>query len=189
MDDSNKKQFATLFYGLAEEYGGTITKNGVKLKFEALEKYTINDIVGAANWIIRNRKTTFPAVPTVKEFIDAINFQKNPLSIEDIAEMQAVFVISKIQVASYIDVVFEDPITKAIMTDRWPFVSWARNVLESEISWWKKDFIKLYKSYDNHVDAGLLIKDGDKKLIPASNLKKLIANNQTEQGERQSVKK
>lgn len=176
MDDSNKKQFATLFYGLAEEYGGNITKNGVKLKFEALEKYSIDEIVMAANWILKNRKTTFPAVPTIKEFIDAINFQKNPLGVEDIAEMQAVFVISKIQVASYVEVNFEDPITKSIMTDRWPFVSWARNVLESEITWWKKDFVKLYKSYSQHVDAGLLIDDGNKKLIPASRLKGLLSD-------------
>lgn len=177
MDESNKKQFATLFYGLAEEYGGNITKNGVKLKFEALENHSIEDIVIAANWILKNRNTTFPAVPTVKEFIDAINFQKNPLGIEDIAEMQAAIVLKKLNdEGSCSKVDFEDPITKNIMTDRWSYSSWAREILTKEIPWWKKDFVPLYKSYNKHVNAGLLIDDGNKKLIPASRLKGLLSD-------------
>ena len=175
MDESNKKQFATLFYGLAEEFGGNITKNGVQLKFEALKHYKIDVIVGAANWIIRNRKQTFPPIPTVSEFISAIKNIENPLSIEDVAEMQAAAVINKLnKEGSSARVCFEDPITQSIMTDRYPYNAWAREVLTNDLKWWKKDFIALYMSYGRHVDAGLLIADSSKKLIPASRLNGLL---------------
>lgn len=178
MDDSNKKQFATLFYGLAEEYGGTITKNGVKLKFEALKKHSIESVVRAANWIVTNRAKTYPPIPTVKEFIDAITAVENPqLSVKSKADLQLDIVLEKLKDEGSRGVNdFEDPITSKLMTTRWPYNQWASTVLLKEIIWFKKEFIEVYKSYSENeiVEQAILEAPGQKKMIPASNLKVLI---------------
>jgi len=175
MNQEDKKQFATLFYGLAEEYGGKLSKNGMVLKFDALKSFEIEEITSGISWLVKNREKTYPPIPTVKEIIDAMGSANGTnISIEDKAEVQAVIVIKRLKYSGSRDGSFDDPITNSIMTDRWNFCEWASTVLTKELEWWKKDFVKLYKSYDAHVDAGLMVEHDGKKMIPAANLKKLL---------------
>lgn len=175
MENNDKKEFSTLLWMFANEAGVQISKEQLSIKFETLKHFSIGEISMAANHLLHYREKTWPAIPAISEFTKVIE-SKGPKSIgiEDRAEMQTVIVLKKLKYdggASDID--FEDPITKSIMTDRWNYNQWAQNVLESELQWWKKDFIVLYKSYTKHETAGLLTDAPGGKLIPASNLKQL----------------
>ena len=72
MDDKDKNQFLVIISGLAEEFGGKASKDNLKLRFEALKDYSLEDISKAGTWILKNREKTFPAIPTTKEIIDAV---------------------------------------------------------------------------------------------------------------------
>ena len=48
MNKDDKKRFAEIIYGLSEENGGTVSQNGIKLKFNALKQHSIENILSAA---------------------------------------------------------------------------------------------------------------------------------------------
>ena len=41
-----------------------------------------------------------------------------------------------------------DPVSKHLMSNRWPYSNWASTVLESEIKWWQREFIEAYNAYN-----------------------------------------
>jgi hypothetical protein len=175
MENNDKKEFATLLWAFANDAGVKISKEQLLIKFESLKQFSINEISIAANHLLHYREKTWPAIPAISEFIKTIE-SKGPksISIEDQAEIQAVMVIEKLmRSGKYSPIDFVDPITKSIMTDRWNYHKWAETVLESELVWWKKDFIILYKSYSKYSSAGLLIDAPGGKLIPVNDLKQL----------------
>ncbi len=49
MDDSNKKDFAILFYGLGEYYDKPVTKNLLLIYFDDLKQFSLEDIKRAAS--------------------------------------------------------------------------------------------------------------------------------------------
>ena len=50
-----------------------------------------------------------------------------------------------------------DPITKHLMTKRWPYKNWAANVIESELKWWVKEFCEAYNAYQSTGDVPVKI--------------------------------
>ena len=40
MNTEDKKLFATMMYGVAENFGGQLTKDGLRLRFNALAEFT-----------------------------------------------------------------------------------------------------------------------------------------------------
>lgn len=175
------ERFSSVLWALAEDFGGKISKDSLKLRFAALTEYSITQIQQAGTWLLKNREQTFPAVPTTKEIIDAINRVDNPqlaLSAEARAEIQLQIVLDKLKNEGGNGTAdFQDPITQQLMSRKWPYNYWASNVLESEITWFSKEFIKVYQVYDKNeiVSSGLLEAPGEKaKLIPAENLKLLV---------------
>ncbi len=149
MDEQDKKQFAAIMYGVADNFGGQISKDGLRLRFEALSNLDIDEVSRVATWLINNRTATFPAIPTVKEFRDALENLDGPKpSPRSRAEIQADKVLAKLKYhgrAGKAD--FEDPITQELMTTRWPYRAWASLVLEKELVWWRKEFIQAYQAY------------------------------------------
>ena len=175
MDDSDKKQFATLFYGLAEEYGGTITKNGARLKFEALKEYGIESIIRAANWIVKNREKAYPPVPTVKEFLDAIEIIENPkINGKTKSEMQCDIVLKYYgHYGRNCNHVFKDPTTRYLMENRWSFYRLDQeSVKDPALKWFRKEFVAAYGDMD---DSNIAILPGrsEQCQIPTEGLKKL----------------
>ena len=71
-DKKTLEAFSKIMWGVAEEFGGKISENGMQTKFEALKEFSIQEIQDAGMWILQNRDEKFPPVPTVKEFIDAM---------------------------------------------------------------------------------------------------------------------
>jgi len=178
----DKIEFAKVMYGLAGNFGGQISKDDLSLRFEVLKEYSLDEIKQAGIWLLKNREQTFPAVPTTREIIIAVEKIDNPqaaISIEARSEIQLQCVLNKLRTeGSNSDVDFNDPVTQELMTRRWPYNQWARTVLEDEIKWFCKEFKELYKVYDKNkvVELGLLEAPGEKThQIPAGNLKKLIS--------------
>ena len=152
--------FMKVMEGLAEEFGGTLSKDNIKMRFNVLCGYSIDQIKDAASTIMQSREVTFPAVPTTKEIKDAIESRIKPkVSIGNMAIIQADIVLEKLKFYgrnAAID--FKDPITFHLMTRQWPYGSWAATVMSSELTWWKKEFIQAYEAYGEveHEEAKLL---------------------------------
>lgn len=176
MDNNAKtlKDFSVIMWGLAEEFGGTISKNSMRLKFEALKEYTLEDLRGAATRLMKYRQKSFPAVPTVAEIVDIIE-SKNTVSLSSRAEIQADLVLRHVAnfnpYAEQVD--FEDEITKALMSHRWSLKSLSENSLEKDNVWFRKEFIKAYNAYSEAEGKGHLLE------INAPDELKQLANNVT----------
>ena len=151
MKPKDSEKFSVIMFGLSEEYGGNISEHSMDLKFEALKNYSIDQIAKAGTWIMLNREKTFPAVPTVQEFVAAIKLQTPQLSADSIANIQADLVIQYSNQGKE-NVTFNDPITQKIMTTRWQYGSWMRDVKTKDLTWFKKEFIEAYKSYSEGVE-------------------------------------
>ena len=157
MNEIDKKKFAEIMYGVADNFGGQISTQGLQLKFDALAELSIEQVAFAATYLVRHRKTSYPPVPTVKEFIDAAKGLELEVSQRSKAEIQANKVLSKLRYhgrAGKAD--FADPITQELMTTRWPYRVWACYILEKDIVWWKKEFIESYQAYSEQQAAGQL---------------------------------
>jgi hypothetical protein len=144
-----KEKFAKVMWGLAEECGGKISTDGLKMRFAALKEHSLEQITQAATWLVMHREATFPAVPRTKEIIDAIENLKGPkVSVKTQAEIQADKVLAKLRYHGRAGVAdFEDPATQHLMTTRWPYKQWASFVKDDELKWWKKDFLAAYEAY------------------------------------------
>lgn len=182
--------FSTVMWGVAEDFGGKLSKEGLKMRFRALQEYSIDQITAAGTWLLKHREKAFPAVPTTKEFIDAIEGQAGPkVSAKSLAEIQAGQVLAKLRYHGRAGVAdFEDPITQRLMTTRWPYKQWASFVKEDELVWWKKDFIQAYEAYSEQEQATLMIQGPDSGdshdshgQISAKRLKLLVKPNRMEE--------
>ena len=58
----------------------------------------------------------------------------------------------------------QDPITKDLMTNRWPYRAWASRVIESELKWWVKEFCDAYRSFTRVTGNAMLDHAGLKAL-------------------------
>ena len=99
-------------------------------------------------------------MPMVSEFVSAIKSQSTPLlSRQSNAEIQVDIVLKKLRCYgrdAHVD--FKDPITFALMTTRWRYNSWAGEVMEHDLKWWRKEFIEAYQAYRERDDAqGMLL--------------------------------
>lgn len=155
-------------YGMAENFGGTTTKEGLALRFAALNDYSIEEIQAGATWLIKNRTENFPAMPTVKEMIEAMkNCTGLNLNPESMAEIQADLVLNKLRIegrAGRID--FQHPVTQHLMTTRWKYRDWAATVMEADLKWWRQEFLKAFKAYSEANEArASLGYSGDTKLL------------------------
>lgn len=180
MEDNmeNRTLFANTMYGIAEDFGGTLSDNNLAVRFRALQEYSIDQITRAGTWLLKHREKTFPAVPTTKEFIGVIEGWKKPqVSAKSRAEVQADMVLIKLKHhgrAGKAD--FCDSITQHLMTTRWPYRVWACNVKEDELKWFRKEFIEAYQAYAETEKAEQLVLDvPGNNVVAIGNLKKLAA--------------
>jgi hypothetical protein len=165
MEQSDYKQFAALIYGLAEENGGTVSKNGIRLKYEALKQYTMDQVVAAANWIAKNRTESFPPVPKIPEFISAIERLSGVVSEKTTAEIEAdkVLYMSKI-FGRECNAQAKDPITNYLLKNRW---SWWKlgTMKEEDLKWWRRDFVEAYQDMAKNGMDKMIGEDGKLKQL------------------------
>lgn len=150
---NDKEAFAVAMFGLAEEFGGTLTENNLKLKWESLKRFPIQDVTRGISFLIENRTKTHPLVPTTKEIIEAIEVVQSPelaINPDHLAELQANEVLAFLHAnGSGAAPDFKDPLTQSLMTRVWPYASWGKTLTEKEKPWWRKEFIRTYKAYSD----------------------------------------
>lgn len=147
MQDNQKERtiFATTMYGIAEDFGGTLSNDNLHVRFAALQEYSIDQITKAGTWLLRNREKAFPAVPTTKEFIDAIK-NAGLVQHKTKAGIEADKVLETMKEwGRDAEPLFYDQITKYLMTHRWTFRKLdSMAVGDPGLVWWRKEFIESY---------------------------------------------
>lgn len=140
MQDNDKKDFAAVMTGLAENYGQTLTPQGIALRFEALKQFKISEIRAAALAIMAGRKYT--NMPTVADFLEYLGGG----AAEDIAEVEAGKVIRAMsEHGAYRSVVFDNPVTQAVINDVWG--GWPKVCEMCPDKWLRHEFVKVFAAY------------------------------------------
>lgn len=140
--DKDLAEFSKVIVLTAEEFGGVPSDNNLILKFNALKKYSIEEIKKAGDWIVKNRKEKYPNVPTTNEFIKAIKQIDKPLmSLRLQAALQCDIVLKYAKTyGSGCTHIFKNNVTQYLMTNRWNF-SELGCMSKEEVKWFRKDFV------------------------------------------------
>ena len=144
MTEHDFDRFSGVMFGVAENYGQSISPQGVALRFKALAAHEINEVERAAMSIIMCRKYT--SMPTVADFLEHLNGG----SAEDKAEVEAGKVLTAIAThGGYASVVFDDPVTQAVIVQA--YGGWVKLCeecgAEEPEKWFRKDFAKTWAAY------------------------------------------
>jgi len=103
---------------------------------------TIDQWTAAARQILRARK--FTSQPTYADFHEAIHGDLTNKA--NNATVQVSIIMKQIRdIGSYRTPVYDDPITKQLMTSRWSWPSVCA-MTEDEHKWWAKEFIEAYQA-------------------------------------------
>jgi len=142
MENKDAKEFSDIMLAIANNYPGTkFTSAGLKMRFEAMKEFSIDQISKAAVKIISIHK--YNTMPTTADIIEAIGGR---ISVTDRAEIEAGKVLDHLRkYGKGVIPEFNDPITKHLMSTRWRYCSWAAYVIESDLKWWFRDFVRAYK--------------------------------------------
>ncbi len=144
MQEHDFERFSAVMLGVAENYGQSLSSEGISIRFKALEGFGIGEVECAAMSIIVCRKYT--SMPTIADFLEHIGGG----SAEDKAEVEAGKVLSAIgKHGGYASVVFDNPVTQAVIVQA--YGGWVKlcqdcGVEESE-KWFRKDFAKIWAAY------------------------------------------
>ena len=143
MDDSNKKEFAVLFYGVGELYDKTVSKELLQLYFNILKTYSIEQIkVGVNKHTLDSKSGSFfPKPADIAKHVTHSSDNK--------AELAWAQVIHQIRATgSYGALDLDDK--QAIAAVR-ALGSWQQlcGTLEKDMTWKKKEFMSIYNTYEN----------------------------------------
>lgn len=138
MEQADFKRFAQAMAALAEIYSVELSGPGLQLRFASLKEYTINQIEAATMAVLKTRKYT--KMPTPGELIEHISG-----ALEDRGELEAEHVLYTIRSkgcdSGY---AFEDPITQAVVNQRFGGLNGLRTMEDKEVSWFVTQFRQAY---------------------------------------------
>jgi len=112
--------------------------------WKSLQDFSIDQVEKSFGYALKNMQW-FPKPVELRSFIEI-----GPGDIEDIATVEADKVVNAIRdIGFYKSVVFDDPVTMAVIAQGWG--GWMKicEMRDDEIKWFRKDFIKIYKAYLN----------------------------------------
>ena len=146
MDDSNKKEFATLFYGTGELYDKTVSTNLLQLYFAALKDYSIEQVIdGVGKHALDPKYGTFFPKPA-----DIVrHLQSGVLSTEEKSELAWAQITHELRATgSYGNLVLDDKQALAALRS---FTSWKEFCMMdvTKLTWAKKEFMSMYSTYQN----------------------------------------
>lgn len=143
MVEQDRMSFEAIMQGLAENFSATLSTNGIAMRFEALRKFSIEQVRDAALAMVATQK--FKAMPTIADFVEY--FQGG--SADDIAQYQASIVWDAVKkYGGNRTVCFDDPITQAVIVRA--FGGWQKMCSELQVDqqkWFIKDFVKAYGAF------------------------------------------
>lgn len=143
MENQDKQAFAEMMVALAENYGQTVTKAGMALRFDALREYDITDVRRAAISLLRSRKYT--SMPTVADFLEHMGGG----SAEDKAEAAAGKALRAVAEAGrYASVTFDDPVLMAVVENAWGgWPEFCAACSGPEVKFVRRELAKTYAAY------------------------------------------
>ena len=138
-------RFSVIMLGVAENYGQSLSPQGIALRFQALASHTVEEVERAVMSIIACRKYT--TMPTVADFLEYMNGG----SAKDKAEVEVGKVLSAISShGGYASVVFDDPVTQAVIVQA--YGGWVKLCEECGTDepekWFRKEFAKTWAAYN-----------------------------------------
>jgi len=145
MDDSNKKDFAVLFYGTGELYDKPVTKNLLQLYFNALKAFSMDEVTTGVNAHMMDSKhgSFFPKPADIVRHL-----QTGEISTENKAELAWAQVMREIRVTgSYGSLKLDD---KQALASVKALGSWKQLCASTvdEMTWKKKEFMSMYETYE-----------------------------------------
>lgn len=149
MDDNDKKRFTILMMGLAEDCSATITNAGLRIKFEAMKNYTIEQVEDAVVKVVKGN--VYTKMPTTGTIINAIEGTK-----DDRADYQYNLVLRAIrELGSYTHPRFKDPITQSLVDNRF---GWGKicNINPKDMEFFSRDFKAAYQAASNGSDKTMI---------------------------------
>jgi len=136
-------KFAEYFTGVCELFDKKYSEALLDIYYKSLKDNSINEVELAFKQAIMTCNF-FPKPAKLREFIPS----QKKISAETKAQIEADKIISWAnKFGGTKTPEFSDPVTKYLMTYRWPYQKWASERLTSDTTWWVKDFIKAYTSY------------------------------------------
>jgi len=154
MDPENNEEmeeFIFVMTSLADEMGANLDTKRTLLdvKYEGLIEYDLADIKKGISWIVKNRVQTFPAMPRVKEIIDAIDKVSGNTLLNTTANSECDLVIGFLKKhGGTMSLPESHPITNYLMTRVWPWFHWASSVKEKDLVWFRKDFVARFEQIE-----------------------------------------
>jgi hypothetical protein len=145
MDDSNKKDFAVLFYGTGELYDKPVTKNLLQLYFNALKTFSIDEITTGVNAHMMDSKhgSFFPKPADIVRHL-----QTGELSTENKAELAWAQVMREIRVTgSYGSLKLDDRQALAAVKSLGTWKQLCASTV-GDMTWKKKEFMSMYETYE-----------------------------------------
>jgi len=142
MDDG--KKFREMLIAVCEKYDKTPSKVYVDMIWESLKEYNNQECIQAFNHVFRYGNFFKDIVSDLLKFLEenikGVGGDKAILEADKILSHLKFYGATKYPK-------YTDPVTKHLMETRWPYKTWAINLLSKERTWWKKEFILSYKSF------------------------------------------
>ena len=142
----NNKMFMNYMVLFGELYNKEISDTLKNAYWETLKPYNNQECEEAFKKVVE-RLTFFPKPA---EIIGFIKDKKPKPQIEAI--IQADKIIAYLRSHGSVVPIWTNPITRYLMTHRWEYYDWSQTVLESDLTWWKKEFISSYCAMEKGID-------------------------------------
>ena len=170
METKDKKEFMRLLWLFANDAGVKVSKEQLSVKFEALKKYTIEQVAAATDKLLHHRKRNWPAIPSTSEFVEFI--EENPVKTQ--AQLQCDIVLKYFNYYGRdCEHKFKNSTTKYLMENRFSFYYIDQaSVKDPNLKWWRKDFIEAFTELEE-MPVPLIDVAEKAGMIPVDNLKKL----------------
>lgn len=144
MNEHDFSRFSALMLSLAENFGQSLSSQGIALRFRALAEHGIDEVEQAALSLMLHRK--YASMPTVAELLE----HAHGGSVEDKAEVEVGKVLTAISAhGSYASVVFDDAVTQAVIVQA--YGGWVKLCAdcgtEEPEKWFRKDFARIWAAY------------------------------------------
>jgi hypothetical protein len=148
MIKSDMEKFRAIIKALAFNAGiNSVDQATLRFYAEALKEFDIEQVDKAAKIVLREWE--YPRIPPVATLIKAIEKSAGAISDNSKAEIECDKIISHLKYyGAGTSPAMDDPITAHLMNRRWPYATWAKSILESEIVWWRKEFLEAYAAYN-----------------------------------------
>lgn len=161
----NKQTFAKYMTILAEIHTRELSKTLLDVYWVSLQPYDDNECESAFNRMVTTLKF-FPKPADMLEAINHVSTKQIPGATDRATEQVAVVMKQVRELGYYRTPVFDDPVTKRLMTSRWSWQAMCSMTAE-EHKWWAKEFVDAYRASE------LVNSTGDDQQIEFNNNRRL----------------